>query len=453
MWAGLFVNGADSWLWHWLVQSLAGRDALDRGSGDSTRIAYALDATCGGAEAQRAPGAVTARAELAVSSLSSLPQTGVTPGCSRHYARATSPASGHAERADPSGLRQRRHDVAVRRRGIPLVFPGPRTARTAHLSQRRADRAHSIVAGPARPRHLQRDHQTTTRAAKQPTPARSGWGWHRCVAQAVHPGRMTTKLRLAMTEWTAEDVLNESRSWVSPWYPPTSRRISIEGYELYVDGTEATVMTVNSIRPVATDIQGILAAARRCGVATVRVTVGPHRTGTAPTLDHLIDASDVELIGTVDTLARELSAENPHGIPMPPDIQVDEVRTHREFALYERTSALAWGYPAPTDDSICAGYGNLTPGWFIVYRDGRPVGAGGYSLLGQVARLWGAAVVSSARGHGAYRALISARLDNAIVRGAQLALTHAEPSSSPILRRVGFRKFGEQSTFRLKVPS
>lgn len=70
-----------------------------------------------------------------------------------------------------------------------------------------------------------------------------------------------------------------------------------------------------------------------------------------------------------------------------------------------------------------------------------------------VARLWGAAVIPAMRGRGVYRGLIATRLGAAAARSATLALVHAGPMSSPILQRLGFRKFGERHTFRVDIDS
>ena len=96
------------------------------------------------------------------------------------------------------------------------------------------------------------------------------------------------------------------------------------------------------------------------------------------------------------------------------------------------------------DADVDRAFAGLAPGCFVGYWNETPAGAGGYTLAGPVARLWGAAVVPAFRGRGIYRALVRARLAEAAPRGAALALVHAEPTSSPILRRLGFGVYGQK---------
>jgi GNAT superfamily N-acetyltransferase len=62
-------------------------------------------------------------------------------------------------------------------------------------------------------------------------------------------------------------------------------------------------------------------------------------------------------------------------------------------------------------------------------------------------------VVPAFRGRGIYRALVRARLAHAAAEGATLALVHAEPTSSPILQRLGFRVFGQQRVLAFRPDS
>lgn len=69
-----------------------------------------------------------------------------------------------------------------------------------------------------------------------------------------------------------------------------------------------------------------------------------------------------------------------------------------------------------------------------------------------VARLWGAATQDSARGRGAYRAVLGARLAYAREHGATLALVHAKVGTSgPIVARCGFTSHGRAYDYRLPV--
>jgi len=75
---------------------------------------------------------------------------------------------------------------------------------------------------------------------------------------------------------------------------------------------------------------------------------------------------------------------------------------------------------------------------FLAFLDGEPVAAGyaSYTPLGLL--LFGGATLPSARGRGAYRALVAARAREAAARGTPVLVTHAGQMSRPILERLGF---------------
>ena len=77
---------------------------------------------------------------------------------------------------------------------------------------------------------------------------------------------------------------------------------------------------------------------------------------------------------------------------------------------------------------------------------------GGYTLVGEVARLWGAGTRPAFRGRGAYRSLLAARMKLAREHGATLALVKGRvETSGPILRRAGFSSYGEERSYCLTV--
>ena len=112
----------------------------------------------------------------------------------------------------------------------------------------------------------------------------------------------------------------------------------------------------------------------------------------------------------------------------------------------------AFGGESPTDDQVATalleverGLLDDSGGRWVAYVDGRPAGTGGYTLAGEVCRLWGGSTHRSARGRGAYRAVLDARLRAACAAGATLGLTQAGvETTSPILRRAGFTPYGEE---------
>jgi GNAT superfamily N-acetyltransferase len=77
---------------------------------------------------------------------------------------------------------------------------------------------------------------------------------------------------------------------------------------------------------------------------------------------------------------------------------------------------------------------------FLAFVDCLPVAAGyaSYTPLGLL--LFGGATLPSARGRGAYRALVVARAREAAARGTPALVTHAGEMSRPILERLGFTR-------------
>jgi len=248
-----------------------------------------------------------------------------------------------------------------------------------------------------------------------------------------------------LSTWTRAAVLDQSRSWVSPWLPPGSTRVTVDGHEFDVAGSEATLTTVPS---TADALDGAVDAVARCGVTSLLVTVSPDYPGGEQVMDVLRSMSAVPM--RVDDIVAT-DASPPAGLPGPLDVEVIEVRTREQVVEFERTSALGWGYPPPSNQTIDAAWQKLEPGSFLARCGETPAGTGGFTLVGPVARFWGAAVVPAVRGRGVYRGLVESRLRAAAARGATLALVHAAPTSSPILQRLGFMKFGERLTFRVTV--
>ncbi|MDT5105109.1 MAG: hypothetical protein QOI25_2622 [Mycobacterium sp.] len=195
---------------------------------------------------------------------------------------------------------------------------------------------------------------------------------------------------------------------MSPWYPPNSTHVADDGHELYLVGSEATLMTYRGVlqdRGQITD--GAIKVAAEHQATSLRVTVGPDEPGAEPALPELSAATEITIVAIIDILAMDRDGFDSRHTPAPVDVEVIEVRTYDQVVEYEKTSALAWGYPPPTSDNIQSAYERLKPGSFAAYNGGTPSGTGGYTRVGDVARFWGAAVVADRRGRGVYRSLVA----------------------------------------------
>ena len=78
-----------------------------------------------------------------------------------------------------------------------------------------------------------------------------------------------------------------------------------------------------------------------------------------------------------------------------------------------------------------------------VWLDGEVVAAETSAPTEHGLLLYRGATVPRARGHGAYRALIRARWDEAVARGTPALITQGGSMSRPILERLGFERVGE----------
>jgi hypothetical protein len=62
-------------------------------------------------------------------------------------------------------------------------------------------------------------------------------------------------------------------------------------------------------------------------------------------------------------------------------------------------------------------------------------------------------VIPEARGRGAYRAVLDARLRYAVDHAATMALVKGRVATSgPVLRRAGFMAYGQERSYRLTLP-
>jgi GNAT superfamily N-acetyltransferase len=130
--------------------------------------------------------------------------------------------------------------------------------------------------------------------------------------------------------------------------------------------------------------------------------------------------------------------------PPPPGVEARPVRDADEYIAAKRVAEAAFGMP-PDPDRVERWRG----GWeqeqelgrvrtFVALLDDRVVAHGTSTYTEHGVTLNGGATAPDARGHGAYRALVSARWDDAAARGISVVVTQAGAMSTPILERLGF---------------
>jgi hypothetical protein len=128
--------------------------------------------------------------------------------------------------------------------------------------------------------------------------------------------------------------------------------------------------------------------------------------------------------------------------PAPRDLEVRRVETDEQFHASQRIAAAAFGMPPPESRPYEPQPHDLR---YLAYLDGEAVATGSAVYSEHGVTLFGGSTLPSARGRGAYRALVAARWRDAVARGTPLLVTQAGPMSRPILARLGFREVCEIS--------
>lgn len=161
---------------------------------------------------------------------------------------------------------------------------------------------------------------------------------------------------------------------------------------------------------------------------------------------------------TLDVLALDLT-QPPADLDVPAGLEVrwnTEAEAERDAQLVQTT---VFGDDMPPEDEIDSAAARSAVdvpagrgGALVAYLAGRSVGAAGLGVGGDVARLWGGSVVEDARRQGVYRALLAARLDYAREHALTVGLVKGRvQTSGPILRRAGFRGYGQERSYILPL--
>ncbi len=164
--------------------------------------------------------------------------------------------------------------------------------------------------------------------------------------------------------------------------------------------------------------------------------------GTHATPDDLVDRLlERGLVDDPTPLAVGMVLTEPPAGPLP-DVVVRKAATPDEHLAAARIAAVAFGMPEPqrAPDDADDDPHNVV---YLAYVDGEPVARATGSFSERGVTLFGGATLPEARGRGAYRALVAARWDDAVLRGTPAIVTQASPMSRPILKRLGFREVCE----------
>jgi len=171
---------------------------------------------------------------------------------------------------------------------------------------------------------------------------------------------------------------------------------------------------------------------------------------TPPRLVERLLASGARLAEDPDGAAMVLDREPP---PTPSGIVIRRINTFDDYRAsmriaFEDATPEAW---AKTEAGLDAAWAEARSDdkmySFLAVEAGEPIGFGQLVwLTNGLPYLGGAATLRTARGRGAFRALVRARWDDAARQGVPILLVQAGRMSAPILEGLGFRTVGRVRT-------
>jgi hypothetical protein len=242
-------------------------------------------------------------------------------------------------------------------------------------------------------------------------------------------------------------VLREVAEYPNSFGPlgPADERIETDRYTLCM-GSGKTWNTVQRQRFGADEVDAVLEEVR-----SLLRKRGRYRTqwevGSAAEPDDLVDRLLARgLIHDRDPYAVALVLTTAPPSP-PPELVARRVETFDEYAAANEVQWHAFEMP---EDEIAESRAGLAERWrqtvnlmHAVWLDGEIVSTGTASATEHGLLLYGGATAAHARGRGAYRALLSARWDEAVALGTPALITQGGSMSRPILERLGFERVGE----------
>lgn len=265
-----------------------------------------------------------------------------------------------------------------------------------------------------------------------------------------------------MTGWTAEAVLAAAADWT--WAPPDARQVRTDEYQLveypeyYHSSYPVKVVWSRSGRLAGELIDEVAWRAREWGHAEVawHISAATRPAGTEAELTR----RGATLAETLQVLAYDMSAGLP-ALDEPAGVDWKIVQDEETARASQRIQQEVWGGggdevdQASVDRALAEAKDGLAS-WssfsVVAFIGGQPASDGGCTLAGEVARLWGAGTRPALRGQGGYRVVLGRRMAVAREQGATLALVKGRvETSAPILRRAGFRGYGEEYTYRLAL--
>ena len=253
------------------------------------------------------------------------------------------------------------------------------------------------------------------------------------------------------------------------WYPPSSRKVTTENYELAVTpGSSGMTWIYGFHARDSRDAVRLLAEIREkvtsLGGTGARIQITPRIE--PPGLGDLLadfqfeskEAAEVLVFDLRDDFGKErLASFRPT-----PAVTVREITSREDLATVESLTTTIFDLPTPPAE-VRTGFietfehqiretGHSSR--FLALEGDRAAGCAGLTMEGAVAFFWGTGVLPEFRGRGIYGALVGARCKSGVERGAEIALVAAQTGTSgPILKRHGFRVVGPIRTYEAQWAS
>jgi Acetyltransferase (GNAT) domain len=264
------------------------------------------------------------------------------------------------------------------------------------------------------------------------------------------------------------ETWSDARIWAAVdahrWFPPSSQRVTTPNYELAVTSGSATLTWVYGFdAPDGPSAEHYLDEVQRAiqshGGLGTRIQFGPH-VRPSDLADRLQRRGYRELPKT-EVLAWELR-DHEKTVRIPefrrvPGLTCHELTTDEEYNAFIDLSPRIFEDPPPPPEVRAlflrdirakvrdTGHSERYMAWY----GSVPVGRAGMEVDGPIVWLWGTGVLPEHRRRGAYGELVRVRCEDAVQRGAKIALVTAQiGTSGPILKHHGFRVVGAVQTFQ-----
>ncbi|MHC9046176.1 hypothetical protein ACYX8G_16445 [Microbacterium saperdae] len=253
---------------------------------------------------------------------------------------------------------------------------------------------------------------------------------------------------------SVDDILRASAAWV--WFPRDGEQeksaLQLVRYPARIGGG-VRASQVDSTDDAHTVLDHAIARTREWGESQLTFWTNA---SDRPDLEQELQRRGAEHFDTVAVFARPIDQLV---VEVPTGATAEIVRTLEQVREVDAINVPVWEQ-SPLDDAgladelaevlsgLAAGEGFRVLGRL----DGDAVSTGGCTIVDGFTRLWGAATLERARGHGAYRAVLAERLRASAELGAVTALVKGRVSTSaPILERTGFTYYGDERAYRLTV--